>query len=149
MDQDTVGRPMEILLVEDSLADARLVIEALREGDFKHRLTCVRDGEEAMLFLRQEERFAQAPRPDLVLLDLNLPRKDGREVLDEIRLDANLHDMPVVIMTSSDMHEDMVRAEQLSVDAYVTKPVNLDKFVSIIRELKRFWREGVILPVEV
>jgi CheY-like chemotaxis protein len=144
---DTIGRPMEILMVEDNLADARLAIEALREGQVKHRLTLVRDGLEAMEFLNREGRFSRAPRPDLILLDLHLPRKDGREVLDEIKSDYELKEIAVVILTASDAHEDQLRSQLLHVDAYMTKPVDLDKFLGVVRQLKRYWLEDVMLPL--
>ncbi|MCP4189827.1 MAG: response regulator [Planctomycetaceae bacterium] len=146
MDQDTVGRPMEILLVEDSLTDAKLAIEALRRGNIKHRLTLVRDGEEALEFLQREARFTHAPQPDLVLLDLHLPKRDGRDVLTSIRSELNLKQIPVVILTASKAHEDLVRSELLQVDAYMVKPVDLEKFVELVRQLRHFWHADVILP---
>ncbi|MCA9249233.1 MAG: response regulator [Planctomycetales bacterium] len=144
--RDTVGRPMEILLVEDSLSDARLAIESLRSGKFKCRLTLVCDGDEAMQFLRQEGPFRLAPRPDLVLLDLGLPRMDGREVLEQLRADPDLYTIPVVIQTSSATHEDMVRGEDLNVEGYMVKPLDSDKFLELVRALKRYWMNDVILP---
>ena len=144
--EEVVGRPMEILLVEDSLVDARLTMEALRRGGIKHRLTIVRDGEEAMQFLHQEDRFARAPRPDLILLDLQLPKKDGREVLDEVKVDLNLQSIPVVILSASQAHEDLLRGEMLRVEGYMVKPVDLDKFMQLVRQLKDFWHADVILP---
>ncbi|MCE9547949.1 MAG: response regulator [Planctomycetia bacterium] len=143
---DTVGRPMEILLVEDSLSDARLAIEALKEGRIIHRLSLVRHGTEAMEFLQQEGRFARAPRPDLVLLDLDLPGKDGREVLSEIKSDFELQHIPVVILTASRAHEDKLRGEMLHVDGYMVKPVELEKFLQLVRQLRRLWLDDVILP---
>lgn len=148
-DEVVVGRPMEILLVEDSRADARLTIEALKAGQLKHRLTIVCDGEEAMLFLHQEKWFARAPRPDLVLLDLNLPRKDGREVLEDIRADYQLNQMPVIVLTASQDHEDELRSQMLNVEGYMRKPVDLDQFISLVRQLKAFWHADVILPADV
>ena len=118
---------MEILLVEDSLSDARLAMEALSHGGIQHRLTLIRDGQEAMEFLHQEGKFRSAPRPDLVLLDLQLPLKDGREVLTEIRGEEELQNIPVVVLTASSDHEDVVRSEQLHVDSYIVKPVDLEK----------------------
>lgn len=146
MSRDTVGRPMEILLVEDNLSDARLTIEGLREGKVKHRLTLVCDGVEALQFLRREDKFARAPRPDLMLLDLELPKIDGREVLAEVRQDPELQSIPVVILTASQAHEDILRSEMLQVDSYITKPVDMPKFVAVIHQLKRFWLADVILP---
>jgi len=137
---------MEILLVEDSLLDARFAIEALRRGDLKHRLTLVRDGAEALEFLRQEGRFAQAPRPDLILLDVELPKKSGREVLAEVKADEKLCTIPVVIMTSHSSPQEAFGDEPLDVESYMTKPVDLDQFLSVVKELKRFWLSEVILP---
>ena len=149
MNCDAVGRPMEILLVEDSLPDAGLTINALNDGGVQHRTNLVRDGEEAMGFLRQTGRFGQAPCPDLILLDLNLPKKDGREVLDEIKKDQKLRSIPVVIMTASEAHEDFLRSEHLRVDAYINKPIDLKKFTALVKKLKSFWHKGIILPSEV
>ena len=149
MHRDTVGRPMEILLLEDSLDDGRLTFEALREGQVQCRLTWLRDGAEAMEFLYRQKKYARAPRPDLILLDLGLPLKDGREVLSEIREDDSLRQIPVVIMTSSYAHEDLLRSESLQVESYMLKPVDLEKFLSVVRELRRFWMADVILPVAV
>ena len=146
MSNSLVGRPMEILLVEDGLMDARVTIEALREGHVQHRLTLVRDGEEAIQFLRQEGRFARAPKPDLVLLDLMLPKKTGLEVLAELRADLELQELPVVVLTASEHEEDRTQCELFHVDSYISKPVNLEKFLSIVKELKRCWRADVILP---
>src|ERR1051326_8870209 len=126
MQTDIVGRPMEILMVEDNLADARLAIEALRDGNFKHRLTLVWDGDEAMTFLRREGGFARVPQPDLILLDLDLPKKDGRELLAEIREDAEFKSIPVVVLTASRLHEDRIRGELLQVEGYMNKPVDLE-----------------------
>jgi CheY-like chemotaxis protein len=140
---------MEILLVEDGLMDARLTIEALRSGGIQHRLTLVRDGQEALDFLRQLGRFARAPRPDLILLDLMLPTLGGVEVLADIRSDFALKDIPVVVLTASDADEDKTQCELLEVDSYIVKPVNLQKFLAVIRQLKRFWLDDVILPASV
>src|SRR5581483_7950447 len=131
MSNALVGRPMEILLVEDSLVDARFTIGALEKSAVKHRLTLVRDGVEALEFLRKEGRFARAPRPDLILLDLELPRKDGREVLSEVKEDYDLKSIPIVILTASNAPEDVARGELLHVESYLTKPVNYDHFLSV------------------
>lgn len=139
---------MEILLVEDSLADARLTIEALRAGQVKHRLTLLRDGQEAREFLHREGRFAQAPRPDLILLDLHLPGLDGRELLAEIKSDYDLTSIPVVILTGSQDQEDYLRSQLLHVDSYLTKPVDIDKFLGVVRQLRKYWHADVILPNE-
>jgi CheY-like chemotaxis protein len=143
---DTVGRPMEILLVEDSLSDARLAIEALRGGPVQHRLTLVCDGLEAMDFLRRQGRFGRAPRPDLILLDLHLPKKDGCELLREIKADDELKRIPVVVLTASTAHEDILVGQNLQVESYMTKPVDVHKFVTVIKELNRYWRADLLLP---
>ena len=146
MSRNIIGRPMEILLVEDSLVSARLTMGALRRGDVQHRLTWLGNGVEALEFLFQRGKFVHAPRPDLVLLDLELPRKDGREVLAEIRSDEDLRTIPVVVLTSSTSAEDIRRSEQLQVEAYMTKPVDLGKFLQLVRDLSRFWHTDMILP---
>lgn len=143
---ELIGRPMEILLVEDNLLDARITIENLKKGTIKHRLTLVRDGAEAMEFLSREGRFARAPRPDLILLDLELPKKDGREVLAEVKADYSLMDIPLVILSSSDAPEDIERGQLLHVDAYMTKPVNSEKFLAVVKKLKRHWLGQIVLP---
>lgn len=146
MSSQTIGRPMEILLVEDGLVDARVTIAALSKGQIQHRLTLIRDGLEAMEFLRQQDKFARAPRPDLILLDLCLPKKDGREVLAEVKADDSLRSIPVVIMTNSDDEEDRLQSELLGVDCFITKPVDTDKFLSVVRQLKRYLHADLILP---
>jgi CheY-like chemotaxis protein len=146
MGRETIGRAMEILLVEDGLVDARLTIAALGKSGLKHRLTLVRDGSEAMQFLHHEAMFSRAPRPDLILLDLHLPKKDGREVLDEIKADLDLKSIPVVILTASDDPDDRVKSEMLQVEGYMTKPVDFDKFLDIIKQLRRFWLTDIVLP---
>jgi CheY-like chemotaxis protein len=133
------GDPIEILLVEDSPDDADLTIGALRAGKVRNRIHHVEDGMEAMAFLRKAGRHADAPRPDIVLLDLNLPRKNGREVLEEIKTDPALARIPVVIMTSSDDEKDVLRAYDLHVNCYVTKPVDLDQFVGVVKSIESFW----------
>ena len=144
--QSTIGRPMEILLVEDGLVDARLTIGALQQGGFRHRLTLVRDGQEALEFIYQQGKFAQAPRPDLILLDLMLPKRSGLEVLGEVKSHEGLKDIPVVVMTASDAKEDKLQCDFLKVDGYIIKPVNLEKFLDLVRTLKKFWLDDVILP---
>lgn len=146
MVREMIGRPMEILLVEDNLADACLTIEALKEGQLKHRLTLIRDGLEAMEFLRKRGKFARAPRPDLILLDLGLPKKDGRQVLTELKIDYDLSSILVVVMTASKDEQDYLASQQLQVDSYITKPVDLPKFISVVKQLKRHWLADVILP---
>ncbi len=146
MRDEPVGRAMEILLVEDSLTDARVTIGNLRQGRIQHRLTLIRDGLEAMEFLYCEGKFARAPRPDLILLDLLLPKMDGLEVLSKLKSSAELNDIPVVVLTVSDEEEDRLQSERLGVDAYITKPVNLEKFVAVVRQLRSFWHADLILP---
>ena len=146
MSSPSVGRPMEILLVEDSLLDARLTIGALKKADFRHRLTLVRDGEEALEFLSQQGKFARAPRPDLILLDLFLPKLDGIELLHRIKEDLTLQKIPVVVLTTSDTEEDKSRCQTLAVESYITKPVNVEKFLQVVFQLKAYWRADLVLP---
>lgn len=142
------GREVEILLVEDNLADARLTQEAMREAKVRNRLWHVTDGVEAMAFLQQQGPYAQAPRPDLILLDLNLPRKDGRQLLAELKADDRFRRIPVVVLTSSAAEEDILRAYNLAANCYVTKPVDLDQFLKVIRAIEEFWLQIVKLPTE-
>lgn len=146
MSSPAVGRPMEILLVEDNLMDAQVAIRALRDGLIKHRLTLVIDGEEALDFLKRRGRFARAPRPDIVLLDLFLPKHNGLEVLQEIRADFNLRSLPVVVLTTSDDGSLRAACEEYQIDSFMTKPVNLEKFIAVVRQLKRLMLDDVILP---
>jgi CheY-like chemotaxis protein len=143
-----IGRPIKILLVEDSPGDVRLTHEALKEGKVRNELHVVGDGLEASVFLRQEGKYAHAPRPDLVLLDLNLPKKDGREVLAEIKADEQLRRIPVVILTTSQAEEDILKAYNLYANCYVTKPVDLDQFIKIVKSIEDFWLTIVKLPPE-
>jgi two-component system, chemotaxis family, response regulator Rcp1 len=138
--------PIEILLVEDSPGDVRLTREALKEGKVRNNLHVVHDGEEALSSLRGEGEFLGAPRPDLILLDLNLPKKDGREVLEEIKTDAVLALIPAVVLTSSQAEEDICRAYSLHANCYVTKPVELEQFIAIVRSIESFWFTIVKLP---
>lgn len=140
------GVPIEILLVEDNAADVRLTREALKDAKVRNQLHVAADGVEAMAFLRREGCHAGAPRPDLVLLDLNLPKKDGREVLDEIKQDAGLQNIPVVILSTSRAEEDVLRSYQLRANAFVTKPVDLEQFLEVVRSIESFWLEIVRLP---
>jgi len=137
---------MEILLVEDSLPAAKLTMGALKNGNVQHRLTWLSDGVEALEFLYRRGKFAVAPQPDLILLDLGLPKKDGREVLKEIRSDEKLKSIPVVILTASTDQEDIDKTEELEVESYLTKPVDLPKFLRIVQDLSRFWRDDMIVP---
>ena len=146
MKRDTVGRPMEILLVEDDLEDAGMTIEALRRGDVPCRISLVRDGEEAMEFLLQQDKYRRAPQPDVILLDLNLPKKSGREVLAEVKADQRLAQVPVVILTSSRVFQQIAQAESLQVESYLTKPVDLEQFCSVVKSLRKYMLSDVILP---
>jgi len=140
------GDMIEVLLVEDSPDDADLTIDALREGKVRNRVSVVEDGVEAMAFLRRQGKYANAPRPDLILLDLNMPRKNGREVLAEVKQDPNLRRIPVVVMTSSDEEEDILAAYNLHVNCYVTKPVDLPQFIRVVKSIEHFWFSIVKLP---
>lgn len=146
MNSKLMGRPAEILLVEDNPADVRLTQEALKENKIAINLHVVENGLEAMLFLRRGGQYGGAPRPDLVLLDLNLPKKDGREVLEEIKADMDLKRIPVVVLTSSKSEEDVLRAYNSHGNCYITKPVNLEQFLKIVRSIKEFWFSIVVLP---
>jgi chemotaxis family two-component system response regulator Rcp1 len=139
-------QPIEILLVEDSAADVRLTTEALRRAKVGNNLHVVRDGEEAMAYLRREPPYETATRPDLLLLDLNLPRKDGREVLAEIKRDEVLRTIPVVVLTTSAEEEDVLRAYELHANSYVTKPVDFAQFLKVVAAIEGFWLEVVRLP---
>ena len=140
------GEPVEILLVEDNPGDYRLTKEALKEGKVYNNLYWVKDGVEAIDFLKQRGSHAGAPRPDIILLDLNLPKKDGREVLSEIKGDEVLRAIPVVILTTSKAEEDVLRSYDLHANCYVTKPVDLDKFIVVVQSIDRFWLTVVTLP---
>lgn len=146
MSTSSPGRPIEILLVEDNPGDVRLTKEALKEGKVTNNLHVVMDGEEALQFLRCEGQYVDAPRPDMILLDLNLPRKDGREVLQEIKEDPNLHKIPVVILTTSKAEEDICRSYALNCNCYIQKPVELDQFLDAVKSLQEFWMTVVTLP---
>ncbi len=139
-------QPIEILLVEDNPGDARLTLEAMRDAKVRNRMHVVEDGVEAMEFLRRQGRFGDAPRPDLILLDLNLPRKDGRAVLAEVKADPDLKRIPVVVLTTSRAEEDVLRAYNLHANCYVTKPVDLEQFMKIVGQIDEFWVKVVTLP---
>ena len=142
----TARQPIEILLVEDNAGDIRLTTEALRRAKVANNLHVARDGETAMAFLRNEAPFESVPRPDFVLLDLNLPRKDGREVLAEIKADDDLQQIPVVVLTTSKAEEDVLRSYKLHANAYVTKPVDFDRFIEVVRQIDEFFVTVVKLP---
>ena len=144
---EAVGRPMEVLLIEDSLVSARITIGALRKGKVQHRMTWLTDGNDALDFIYQRQRFRRAPRPDLILLDLGLPGRDGREILADIKGNDELKKIPVVVLTGSQSsYEDFQESEQLSVEGYMNKPVDLEKFLFLVKELKQYWHAGVIVP---
>jgi chemotaxis family two-component system response regulator Rcp1 len=138
--------PIEILLVEDNPGDVRLTKEALREGKVYSNLHTVKDGVEAMEFLRKKGKYQDVPRPDIILLDLNLPKKDGREVLEEIKTDGDLKRIPVVVLTTSKAEEDVLRTYNLHANCYVTKPVDLEKFMVVVKTIDIFWLTVVTLP---
>jgi len=144
----SLARPAEILLVEDSPGDVRLMQEALREGKVANRVHVVRDGVQAMDFVRQQGEYADAPRPDIILLDLNLPKKDGREVLAELKADPDLRRIPVVILTTSQAEEDILRAYDLHANCYMTKPVDLGQFFALVKDIEQYWLLMVCLPQE-
>ncbi len=148
MFQEAIGRPMEILLVEDSLVAARFAIGALNRSGIIHRLTWMTDGEDARQFLFQEQRFALAPRPDLVLLDLNLPRLSGKEILEHLRATDHLKNIAVVIMTGEMGLEGVHEFEDLGVQGFLVKPVDLEDFVALVEQLKEYWKSEMILPQE-
>ena len=148
MDTETMTKPIEILLVEDSPGDVRLTQEALKEGKINNTLNIVMDGVEALSFLFREGSYADAPRPDLILLDLNLPKKDGREVLSVVKEDPELRRIPVVVLTTSQAEQDILNTYDLHANCYITKPVSLDQFMSVIRCIEDFWLSVVKLPKE-
>ncbi|MBD2197984.1 MULTISPECIES: response regulator [Calothrix] len=140
--------PIEVLLVEDNPGDAQLTRIALEDSKISVNLSVVEDGVEAMAFLRKQDKYATVPHPDIVLLDLNLPKKDGRQVLAEIKSDQHLKRIPVVVLTTSQAEEDIVKAYNLAANCYITKPVDFDQFVRIIRTIENFWFAIVKLPPE-
>jgi CheY-like chemotaxis protein len=142
------GHAVEVLLVEDNSADVRLTQEALRDGKVRNNLRVARDGVEALEYLRREGAHTDAPRPHVVLLDLNLPRKNGREVLAEMKADPSLRRIPVVVLTSSKAEEDIARTYDLHANCYVTKPVGLDEFMTVVGSIEDFWFTIVKLPRE-
>jgi CheY-like chemotaxis protein len=139
-------RPVQILLVEDNPGDVRLTIEALKEAKVLNKLTVVKDGIEALSLLRRQGPHARAARPDLILLDLNLPKKDGREVLAEIKADDKLKHIPVVILTTSQDEQDVLKSYNLYANCYITKPVDLDQFITVVKSIEDFWLGIVVLP---
>ena len=142
------GRPVEILLVEDNPGDVGLTRETLKDSKLLNRMTVVGDGVEAMALLRREGKYANTTRPDLILLDLNLPKKDGREVLREIKSDEQLRRIPVVVLTTSSAEQDILKTYDLHANCYITKPVNLDQFTAVVKAIEEFWFTIVKLPPE-
>jgi len=142
----TSVRPVEILLVEDSPSDARLTIETLKDGRLLNSVHHVTNGEEAVAFLRRESQYQDAPRPDIVLLDINLPRKSGLEVLGEVKADPDLRSIPVVILSTSNHEKDVLSAYGLNANCYITKPVDLEKFIEVVKSVDHFWVNIVALP---
>jgi chemotaxis family two-component system response regulator Rcp1 len=148
MNFSTVGRRIEILLVEDSATDVMLAQEALADAKVSNNLSVVKDGVEAMAFLRKEREYSDTPRPDLILLDLNMPRKEGREVLAEVKADEDLRNIPVVVLTTSQDQEDVLNAYGLHANCYISKPVDFDQFANVVRAIDQFWFTVVTLPTE-
>ncbi|HLB70067.1 MAG: response regulator [Candidatus Methanoperedens sp.] len=148
MSTENVFRQTEILLVEDNPGDVRLTIEAFKESKIRNSLHVAGDGVEALAYLRREGMYSDAPRPDLILLDLNLPKKDGRQVLKEIKEDPVLKRIPVAVMTTSKAEEDIIRSYDLHANCYISKPIDLDQFISVVRSLENFWFSIVTLPSE-
>jgi len=140
---------IEILLVEDNPGDVDLILEVLEQSKIRNRVFIAEDGEEAMDILHKRGKFADSPRPDLILLDLNLPRKDGREVLQEIKADSSLRRIPVVVLTTSKAEEDILKSYNLHANSYITKPVDIDQFIKVIKIFEDFWLDIVKLPGEV
>ncbi len=140
------GQPIEILMVEDNPGDVRLAQEALREAKVRNHIHVLTDGVEALAYLRRQGRYANASRPDVILLDLNLPKKDGREVLAEIKADENLKLIPVVVLTTSQAEEDVFKAYGLHANCYVTKPMDFSRFADVVRTIQEFWFTVVTLP---
>jgi two-component system, chemotaxis family, response regulator Rcp1 len=140
------ARPIDILLVDDSPGDVRLAVETLKDAKVLNKIYVARDGVEAMAFLRQEGKYADVPRPDVILLDLNMPRKDGREVLGEIKEDSDLKRIPVIVLTISSSDEDILKAYNLHANCYITKPVDLEQFNKVVKTIDSFWFSIVKLP---
>ena len=143
---ETICEPIEILLVEDNPGDVRLTQEVLKDGKVRNNMHVVKDGVDAISFLQQTGEYADAPRPDIILLDLNLPKKDGREVLADIKADPDLKNIPIVVLTTSSAEQDIFRSYDLHANCYITKPVDLDQFIRVIRSIEDFWLTIVKLP---
>lgn len=145
---DAMKRPVHILLVEDNPADVRLTREGIKEAKISNVLSVVYDGEEAMEFLKKEGKYNDAHKPDLILLDLNLPKKDGREVLAEIKAEDRLKNIPVVVLTTSEAEQDILKSYDLHANCYVCKPLDLDQFIKVVKSIEDFWLSIVKLPTE-
>ncbi len=145
---ESSGKVIDILLVEDNQGDVRLAQEALKESKIRNKLYVVDDGVEAMAFLRRQGKYADAPRPDLILLDLNLPRKSGREVLAEVKTDENLKRIPVVVLTVSRAEEDVAKCYNHYANCYITKPLDFNNFMKVTRQIEQFWLTIVTLPTK-
>jgi CheY-like chemotaxis protein len=146
MNSSEVGKVVDILLVEDNPGDARLAIEAMKDSKVRNKIYHVSDGVEAMAYLRKQGKYANAVRPDIILLDLNLPKKDGREVLAEIKQDEDLKRIPVVILTVSKSEEDVLKSYNLHANCYISKPIDLNQFMTIVKSIEDFWLTIVKLP---
>jgi len=145
----TTAKAIEVLLIEDSPSDAALTIEALQAGKIGNNLNRVADGVEAMAYLRQQGSFAKSPRPDLIMLDLNLPKKDGREVLRELKSDPSLKLIPVIVLTTSRSDKDVLQSYELCANCYITKPVDFQQFIDVVKSIEHFWLSVVMLPPRV
>ena len=146
-DLDTAGiRPIEILLAEDNPGDARLTLEGFKDAKVRNNITVVQDGQEAMAYLRHEDPYANAALPDLILLDLNMPKKNGREVLAEIKADEELRRIPVLVFTISNAEKDILESYNLQASAFITKPIDLDEFIRVVKSMEEFWLTVVKLP---
>ena len=143
-----IDKPVNILLVEDNEGDVGLIEEVLEEAKIRNNLHVAEDGEEALLFLHRKGKFSGFPRPDIILLDLNSPKRDGREILKEIKEDANLRSIPIVVLTSSNSEKDIIRSYELHANAYITKPLDLDEYITVVKSIVNFWLEVVKLPAK-
>ncbi len=143
------SKPIEILLVEDSPSDTTLTIEALAAGKVSNKLNSVEDGVEAMAYLRRQGKYKNAERPDLIMLDLNLPRKDGRELLAELKNDPELRIIPVIVLTTSRSDQDILRSYELNANCYITKPVDFEHFIDVVKSIEEFWLSIVTLPPKI
>lgn len=148
MSPQSSGKPIEILLVEDNPGDVRLTQEAFKEGKINNNLNVVSDGVEALAYLRKEGQYANTQQPDVILLDLNLPKKDGYEVLAEIKRDSDLKRIPVVILTTSEAERDILQTYYMHANCYITKPVDLDQFITVVKSIETFWLNVVKLPTD-